>query len=221
MKKFAQVISIVFVAFVCTIAFANNAYAAEISKGAAGFVNEIDAYANKMAEDIKIEQQFCIDRIADQRADAEKCMQINEEGAEYEVKHNEAKAKNGGMPKSSLLINGEVISFVQCDHELDYAMDVASTYVIGDGNVSDNAPTYFVGHNPGVFTPVMDLSEGDNVTVCDYNGNTRTYTVQEILTVNYGDTSKQVSDGICYSGEAISLQTCNGDGSTMRIVKCK
>lgn len=88
---------------------------------------------------------------------------------------------------------------------------------MGNGNVSDGAPTHFIGHNPGDFAGVMGLSVGSAITVVDGSGNERTYTVYEVIDVtddgyNTNDPSDDVFPRMLYAGgERISLQTCIND----------
>lgn len=87
----------------------------------------------------------------------------------------------------------------------------------GTGAVDDNCPTHFIGHNPGDFSPVMNLTIGSPITVVDDQGHSKTYTVYEVLNVNddgtnadnpADDTWSRVIDA---GGERISLQTCITD----------
>lgn len=93
----------------------------------------------------------------------------------------------------------------------------------GTGAVDDNAPTHFIGHNPGDFSPVMNITVGTPITVVDNQGHSKIYTVYEVLNVNDNgmnadnptdDTWPRVIDD---GGERISLQTCITD-SVNRIV---
>ena len=68
----------------------------------------------------------------------------------------------------------------------------ASTWV-GTGCVSDNANTYFIGHNPGVFERVMDLEIGDKITVFDDDGASRTYYVFDTLFLPNGSSTRAAS----------------------------
>ena len=87
----------------------------------------------------------------------------------------------------------------------------------GTGAVDDNAPTHFIGHNPGDFSKVMDITVGTPITVLDDQGHSKTYTVYEVLDVNDDGTNahdssddtwqRVINDG----GERISLQTCITD----------
>lgn len=93
----------------------------------------------------------------------------------------------------------------------------------GTGMVNDGAPTHFIGHNPGDFAPVMNITVGTPITVVDGQGNSRTYVVYEVLDVtddgiNAHDPNDNAWDRIIEAGgERISLQTCITD-SVNRIV---
>lgn len=88
---------------------------------------------------------------------------------------------------------------------------------MGNGSVTDGAPTHFIGHNPGDFSGVMSLGVGSSITVVDGGGNSRTYTVYEVIDVtddgyNANDLSDDVFPRMLYAGgERISLQTCIND----------
>lgn len=87
----------------------------------------------------------------------------------------------------------------------------------GTGAVDDNAPTHFIGHNPGDFSKVMDIAVGTPITVIDDQGHSKIYTVYDVLDVNDDGTNahdnsddtwqRVINDG----GERISLQTCITD----------
>ncbi|MGL4695961.1 immunoglobulin-like domain-containing protein [Enterococcus larvae] len=93
----------------------------------------------------------------------------------------------------------------------------------GTGAVNDGAPTHFIGHNPGDFASVMNITVGTPITVVDSQGNARTYTVYEVLDayddgVNAHDPNDNTwARVIDAGGERISLQTCITD-SINRIV---
>ena len=96
----------------------------------------------------------------------------------------------------------------------------ASTWV-GTGCVSDNANTYFIGHNPGVFERVMDLEIGDKVTVFDDDGDSRTYYVFDALFLPNGSNYFVYESRIAPTGETITLQTCTGDNQQVRCVMAR
>ena len=96
----------------------------------------------------------------------------------------------------------------------------ASTWV-GTGCVSDNANTYFIGHNPGVFERVMDLEIGDKITVFDDDGASRTYYVFDTLFLPNGSNYFVYEGRIAPTGETITLQTCTGDNQRVRCVMAR
>lgn len=88
---------------------------------------------------------------------------------------------------------------------------------------NDGLNTHFIGHNPGAFNVLFSLGAGSPIVVTDGNGNTTTYTVTSILTVD--DYAVDVNTGTDYwdtitgtgGGERITLQTCIND-TTNRII---
>lgn len=128
------------------------------------------------------------------------------------------------MSQQNSTINflGSTIPFINSNGASAAPSNGAGTWT-GTGMVNDGAPTHFIGHNPGDFAPVMNITVGTPITVVDGQGNTRTYTVYEILDVY--DDGINVHDPnddswarvIDAGGERISLQTCITD-TTNRIV---
>ena len=90
---------------------------------------------------------------------------------------------------------------------------------MGSDSTTDGSWGYFIGHHPGVFNCVMYLDEGDAITVCDADGNARTYTVFAVYDVSDDTTWNQISSEVTSHGESIALQTCCGDGATDRIIE--
>ncbi|MBO0411131.1 sortase [Enterococcus hulanensis] len=82
---------------------------------------------------------------------------------------------------------------------------------------TDNQNTHFIGHNPGIFSPVLALGGGDAITVTDSAGNATTYIVNGLVQVD--DSGRDIASGIdnwdqitsAGGGERITLQTCIGD----------
>lgn len=111
---------------------------------------------------------------------------------------------------------GSTIPFIQYGGASAAPSSGAGTWM-GNGNVTDGAPTHFIGHNPGDFSGVMSLGVGSSITVVDGSGNSRTYTVYEVIDVtddgyNAKDPSDDVFPRMLYAGgERISLQTCIND----------
>ncbi|EOH85106.1 hypothetical protein UAS_02007 [Enterococcus asini ATCC 700915] len=117
---------------------------------------------------------------------------------------------------SVLRFAGSTVPFIQYGGASAAPSSGAGAWM-GNGNVSDGAPTHFIGHNPGDFAGVMGLSVGSAITVVDGSGNERTYTVYEVIDVtddgyNTNDPSDDVFPRMLYAGgERISLQTCIND----------
>lgn len=83
---------------------------------------------------------------------------------------------------------------------------------------TDGSWGYFVGHNPGSFSPVKGLGVGSAVILCDSAGRSRTYTVRTVFTAEVTATWKTIAARVTGYGESIVLQTCSGDGATNIIV---
>ncbi|MGO3609071.1 MAG: sortase domain-containing protein [Enterococcus sp.] len=79
---------------------------------------------------------------------------------------------------------------------------------------NDNQNTHFIGHNPGIFAPLLTLSSGDSIIVTDSGNIATTYIVQGIIQVD--DSGRDIHSGQDYwdqitstsGGERITLQTC-------------
>ncbi|MGG5314989.1 immunoglobulin-like domain-containing protein [Enterococcus sp. AZ072] len=123
---------------------------------------------------------------------------------------------------STISFLGSTIPFINCNGASAAPSSGAGTWT-GTGMVNDGAPTHFIGHNPGDFAPVMNITVGTPITVVDGQGNTRTYTVYEVLDVyddgiNVHDPNDDIWGRVIDAGgERISLQTCITD-SVNRIV---
>ena len=117
---------------------------------------------------------------------------------------------------SVLRFAGSTVPFIQYGGASAAPSSGAGAWM-GNGNVSDGAPTHFIGHNPGDFAGVMGLSVGSAITVVDGSGSERAYTVYEVMDVtddgyNANDPSDDVFPRMLYAGgERISLQTCIND----------
>jgi len=89
---------------------------------------------------------------------------------------------------------------------------------------TDGQNTHFIGHNPGVFSVVFNLSTGNQIVVTDSNGTPTTYTVSSIFQVDHY--ANGVADGINYwdtitgtgGGERITLQACVNDTINIIII---
>lgn len=125
-------------------------------------------------------------------------------------------------------VNAGTLSFL--GHEVSFAQGscfdatapngYASTW-LGDGSVTDGSNTYFIGHNPGVFAPVMDLAIGDVITVCDEEGYTRDYVVFDALILPKRSNYFEYEGRIAPMGESITLQTCCPSDTSVRCVMAR
>lgn len=118
---------------------------------------------------------------------------------------------------STLRIFGEDIPYI-------YSYNVVSAPNKGCGiwkgvdDVNDGDYTYFVGHNPGDFYNVMNLTPGNVVSLRDANGNSREYTVHDVFTIPQRTTFQQIQERVEGHGESIIMQTCCGDNVNVRVV---
>ena len=85
-----------------------------------------------------------------------------------------------------------------------------------DASTNDNAPTHIIGHNPGAFSHLFNVGIGSQITVTDFNGTTRTYTVDNVIKVD--DEATDLTTGVNQwetifntPGERITLQACIDD----------
>ena len=129
----------------------------------------------------------------------------------------EGDAVDGNMEPGTISVAGDVVPF-QDSYESAAAPVCGAGLWMGSDSTTDGSWGYFIGHNPGDFTCVMALSTGDAVTVCDRDGNERTYRV--IDTFDVPDTTywEDISYKVDGYGESIVLQTCCGDGEHYRVV---
>lgn len=81
----------------------------------------------------------------------------------------------------------------------------------GSDDVDDGSYGWFVGHNPGVFSPAADLGIGDVVSVCDSDGDYAEYEVADVFEIEYGALKEAVSPRLADVGEAVVVQTCVED----------
>jgi len=118
--------------------------------------------------------------------------------------------KNGGQS------NGQSI--------IDSNSNLISTWG-GAGTFSgtDGMNTHFIGHNPGIFSVMLNVSNGNTIVVTDGNASPTTYKVTNIFKVD--DYGVSPSDGKNYygylvstrGGEVITLQTCLGSNLNLII----
>ena len=130
---------------------------------------------------------------------------------------NAPAAQNPG----TITMLGKEVAFAQGSCFDSTAPDGYASTWLGDGDVTDGTNTYFIGHNPGVFAPVMDLQIGDTVTVCDEAGNSRTYTVYDTIILPKRSNYFEFEDRIAPLCESVTLQTCCPGDATVRCVMAR
>ncbi|WP_165062422.1 sortase [Adlercreutzia sp. ZJ154] len=89
---------------------------------------------------------------------------------------------------------------------------------MGSDSTTDGSWGYFIGHNPGPFHHVMNLTYNDAITVNDSTGNSRTYYVIDVFTVPNSAYWEDIQERVSGYGESVILQTCCGDNANYRII---
>ena len=117
----------------------------------------------------------------------------------------------------SLKIGGQHIPYIDY-FKKDTAPERGAGLWMGSDSTTDGDWGYFIGHNPGDFAPVMDLVEGDIVSVCDTDAAARDYTVVDIFDVKVGTYWHEIEERVSGYGESIILQACCGDNAHYRVV---
>lgn len=115
-----------------------------------------------------------------------------------------------------LVIEGLQIPYV-ASFQTESAPSNTAGLWLGSDDVDDGTWGYFIGHNPGVFTPVLSLGDGSPVGVVDRSGDARTYYIAKVFDVDKGTTWKQIESDVTQFDESIILQTCINGGDQYRI----
>lgn len=121
------------------------------------------------------------------------------------------------MEPSSIDVNGDVMGYVPSFGTASAPTSGAGLWM-GSDSTTDDSWGYFIGHNPGSFTCVMTLKNGDPVTICDSDGATRTYHVVDEFIVPDDTYWEDISSRVTDYGESVILQTCCGDNAHYRVV---
>lgn len=132
-----------------------------------------------------------------------------------------SKSTSSKKRKNVIRFNGEYVSYVQGSPADETAPEATAAAWVSNGDVTDNENTYFIGHNPGVFSGVMNLDVGDKVTVWDGKGRSRTYYVFDVLTLPNQSNYFRYEGRIAPTGESITLQTCCADNKHVRCVMAR
>ncbi len=120
------------------------------------------------------------------------------------------------LPIATLLVNGTIIPYR--DVRGGTTPDSGAGLWLGSDDTTDGSWGYFVGHNPGSFSPVRNLGIGSSVALRDRAGRSRIYTVRTVFTVKATATWKTIAARVTGYGESIVMQTCSGDGATNIII---
>lgn len=118
---------------------------------------------------------------------------------------------------NALVIGGTEIPYV-ASFQTSTAPENTAGLWLGSDDVNDNSWGYFIGHNPGVFTPILDLKVGDTFAIKDFSGAAHTYTVVKEFDVNAGTTWKDIEADVTGYGESAILQTCINGGKQYHII---
>lgn len=112
----------------------------------------------------------------------------------------------------------DAVPYVYC-YGWDTAPVTEAGIWLGVGSVTDNEPTYYIGHNPGIFAKVANYSVGSLFAVCDDNGAFACYRVVRQVTVLHDGTvfTPELEAMVMPQGEYASLQTCRLDNIFMDI----
>lgn len=121
------------------------------------------------------------------------------------------------LQANTIDVNGDAMGYVD-SFETASAPSSGAGLWMGSDSTTDGSWGYFIGHNPGSFTCVMTLKNGDPVTVCDGDGNTRTYHVVDEFVVPDSTYWEDIQSRVTQYGESIILQTCCGDNAHYRVV---
>lgn len=114
-------------------------------------------------------------------------------------------------------VNGTTIPYVD-SHLTSTAPASTAGIWWGSDSTTDGQLGYFIGHNPGIFTPVLDLAQGSAVDVWDTDGNFREYHVVDLFDVPNTTYLEDMLPRINTHGESICLQTCIQGGAYYRII---
>ncbi len=123
----------------------------------------------------------------------------------------------GAMEADTIDVNGTEMAYVP-SYKTSSAPSTGAGLWMGSDSTTDGTWGYFIGHNPGAFTCVMSLKNGDPVTVCDSDGQQRTYHVVDEFIVPDSTYWEDIQARVTTYGESIILQTCCGDNAHYRVV---
>lgn len=124
------------------------------------------------------------------------------------------KAEQETQPKVSFA--GVTIPLVHSQGSAEAPQGWLAGVWTSDASTNDNAPTHIIGHNPGAFSHLFNVGIGSQITVTDFNGTSRTYTVDNVIKID--DEATDLTTGVNHwetifntPGERITLQACIDD----------
>lgn len=164
--------------------------------------------AEAMATEFKeIHDELALDAVA-QRAD-------------LTYQHSAAAEKSTKADKTlkprTIDVNGDIMGYIDSFGTASAPKTGAGLWM-GSDSTTDGSWGYFIGHNPGDFTAVMTLKNGDPITVCDGDGASRTYHVIDEFIVPDTTYWEDIESRVTQYGESVILQTCCGDNEHYRVV---
>lgn len=134
--------------------------------------------------------------------------------AEQQAQLEQELAKNDQIvsQQNTLNYHGTIVPLIASQNSEAAPNSSQAGIWTGTGSTTDNSPSHIIGHNPGIFSFLMEINIGDTICVTDSNGASRNYTVYQTMEVNddaYDRSGNYQWDSIInQSGESISLQTC-------------
>jgi hypothetical protein len=121
------------------------------------------------------------------------------------------------LKADTINVNGTTMAYVD-SYKTSSAPTTGAGLWMGSDSTDDGSWGYFIGHNPGSFTCVMALKNGDPVTICDSAGKSRTYHVIDEFVVPDTTYWEDIQTRVTSYGESVILQTCCGDNAHYRVV---
>lgn len=118
--------------------------------------------------------------------------------------------------QNMILVGGNLIPYVDTFQTKTAPADTAGLW-LGADSTTDNSWGYFIGHNPGVFTCLVDMKPGSAITVWDSDSKSRTYHIIKSFDVPNTTRWSDVQTKVTGYGESIILQTCIDNGDEYRL----
>jgi len=112
--------------------------------------------------------------------------------------------QDGGQANGQTVING------------DPDGTVSTWGGVADYSGTDNQNTHFIGHNPGAFYVLYNLTKGSMVSITDANNTVFHYQVDDIRVVDHEGNDVNTGEDLWNKivgtdgGERVTLQTCDG-----------